>query len=220
MAGRFRSGEHLKVRRPRGYDHHGIYISDDRGIQFGRGITLTDNPAPRSARSPSPSSYRGAPRQSNAMATRARWTPATTRPLTKAESRRPRRVPAQAPAPPAVQLDRPQLRDHRQHVRQPELDRELPGAPVVRPQGRCRRSAALWHCGPLSGRPVTPALGTTGHHRVGSRRLRRDRYLQRPDPAALERDRRRLARPRAHARRRPPQWPVLDQGRHRVECSP
>jgi hypothetical protein len=42
MAGRFRSGDHLKVRRPRGYDHHGIYISDDRVIQFGSGITLTD----------------------------------------------------------------------------------------------------------------------------------------------------------------------------------
>ena len=41
MAGRFRSGDHLKVRRPRGYDHHGNYISDDRGIQFGSGITLT-----------------------------------------------------------------------------------------------------------------------------------------------------------------------------------
>jgi hypothetical protein len=41
MAGRFRSGDHLKVRRPRGYDHHGIYISDDRVIQFGSGITLT-----------------------------------------------------------------------------------------------------------------------------------------------------------------------------------
>jgi hypothetical protein len=42
MAGRFRSGDHLKVRRPRGYHHHGIYISDDRVIQFGSGITLTD----------------------------------------------------------------------------------------------------------------------------------------------------------------------------------
>jgi Lecithin retinol acyltransferase len=42
MAGRFQPGNHLKVRRPRGYDHHGIYISDDRVIQFGSGITLTD----------------------------------------------------------------------------------------------------------------------------------------------------------------------------------
>jgi hypothetical protein len=42
MAGRFRSGDHLKVRRPRGYDRHGIYISDDRVIQFGSGITLSD----------------------------------------------------------------------------------------------------------------------------------------------------------------------------------
>ena len=42
MAGRFRSGDHLKARRPRGYDYHGIYISDDRVIQFGSGITLTD----------------------------------------------------------------------------------------------------------------------------------------------------------------------------------
>jgi cell wall-associated NlpC family hydrolase len=40
--GRYRPGDHLIVRRPRGYDHHGIYISDDRVIQFGSGITLTD----------------------------------------------------------------------------------------------------------------------------------------------------------------------------------
>jgi hypothetical protein len=79
MAGGFRSGDHLKVRRPRGYDHHAIYISDDRVTQFGSGITLTDK-SRTAARSPSPSSYRAAPRQSNAMATRACWTPATTRP--------------------------------------------------------------------------------------------------------------------------------------------
>ena len=30
------------MHRPRGYDHHGIYISDDRVIQFGSGVTLTD----------------------------------------------------------------------------------------------------------------------------------------------------------------------------------
>ena len=27
--------------RPRGYNHHGIYVSDNRVIQFGSGITLT-----------------------------------------------------------------------------------------------------------------------------------------------------------------------------------
>jgi hypothetical protein len=42
MNGRFSPGAHLRVRRPRGYNHHGIYISDDRVIQFGSGITLTD----------------------------------------------------------------------------------------------------------------------------------------------------------------------------------
>jgi hypothetical protein len=41
MNGRFRPGSHLQVRRPRGYNHHGIYVSDDRVIQFGSGITLT-----------------------------------------------------------------------------------------------------------------------------------------------------------------------------------
>ena len=41
MDGRFRPGDHLRVRRPRGYNHHGIYVSDDRVIQFGSGITLT-----------------------------------------------------------------------------------------------------------------------------------------------------------------------------------
>jgi hypothetical protein len=42
-----RHGRQIPVRRPpesappTRYDHHGIYISDDRGIQFGSGITLT-----------------------------------------------------------------------------------------------------------------------------------------------------------------------------------
>jgi hypothetical protein len=30
------AGDHLRVRRPRGYNHHGIYISDDRVIQKSR----------------------------------------------------------------------------------------------------------------------------------------------------------------------------------------
>ena len=47
---------------------------------------------------------------------------------------------------------------------------------MVRAQGRSRRSAALRHSGPLSGRPVTSALGDTGHHRMGSRRLRQITY--------------------------------------------
>ena len=42
MDGRFRPGAHLQVRRPLGYTHHGIYVSDARVIQFGSGITLTD----------------------------------------------------------------------------------------------------------------------------------------------------------------------------------
>jgi len=40
MNGRFQPGVHLQVQRPRLYYHHGIYISDDRVIQFGSGITL------------------------------------------------------------------------------------------------------------------------------------------------------------------------------------
>jgi Lecithin retinol acyltransferase len=40
--GRFQPGDHLKVRRRRGYDHHGIYVTDDRVIQFGSGIRLWD----------------------------------------------------------------------------------------------------------------------------------------------------------------------------------
>jgi hypothetical protein len=36
--GRFRSGDHLQVRRPLFYNHHGIYVSDDRVIQFGGGV--------------------------------------------------------------------------------------------------------------------------------------------------------------------------------------
>ena len=32
---RFTPGDHLHVRRPAGYMHHGVYISDDRVIQFG-----------------------------------------------------------------------------------------------------------------------------------------------------------------------------------------
>lgn len=40
MNGRFQPGAHLQVQRPPLYYHHGIYISDDRVIQFGSGITL------------------------------------------------------------------------------------------------------------------------------------------------------------------------------------
>jgi hypothetical protein len=42
MDGRFRPGDHLRVRRPFGYNHHGIYVSDDRVIQFGSRLTVTD----------------------------------------------------------------------------------------------------------------------------------------------------------------------------------
>jgi Lecithin retinol acyltransferase len=40
MTGRFQPGDHLQVRRPKGYYHHGIYVSDDRVIQFGSGVPL------------------------------------------------------------------------------------------------------------------------------------------------------------------------------------
>jgi hypothetical protein len=42
MTGRFQLGDHLHVRRPLRYNHHGIYVSDDRVIQFGGGIYLRD----------------------------------------------------------------------------------------------------------------------------------------------------------------------------------
>jgi hypothetical protein len=42
MAGRFRLGDHLQVQRPLLYFHHGIYISDERVIQFGSGVRLWD----------------------------------------------------------------------------------------------------------------------------------------------------------------------------------
>ena len=38
MASTFNPGDHLQVHRKLGYNHHGIYISDDRIIQFGGGI--------------------------------------------------------------------------------------------------------------------------------------------------------------------------------------
>lgn len=41
MNGRFAPGAHIQVRRPRFYFHHGIYVSDERVIQFGSGIALT-----------------------------------------------------------------------------------------------------------------------------------------------------------------------------------
>ena len=40
MEGRFQPGVHLRVWRWPGYYHHGIYVSDDRVIQFGSGVTL------------------------------------------------------------------------------------------------------------------------------------------------------------------------------------
>jgi lecithin:retinol acyltransferase len=42
VTGRFRPGDHLQVQRPWLYFHHGIYISDDRVIQFGSGVRLWD----------------------------------------------------------------------------------------------------------------------------------------------------------------------------------
>jgi hypothetical protein len=42
MTGRFRLGDHLQVQRRWLYFHHGIYISDDRVIQFGSGVRLWD----------------------------------------------------------------------------------------------------------------------------------------------------------------------------------
>jgi Lecithin retinol acyltransferase len=39
---RSQPGAHLQVWRRRLYHHHGIYVSDDRVIQFGSGITLLD----------------------------------------------------------------------------------------------------------------------------------------------------------------------------------
>ncbi len=42
MSGRFHSGDHLQVQRPSLYYHHGIYISDDRVIQFGNGVSLVN----------------------------------------------------------------------------------------------------------------------------------------------------------------------------------
>lgn len=42
MTGRFQPGDHLQVQRPLHYFHHGIYVSDDRVIQFGSGVRLWD----------------------------------------------------------------------------------------------------------------------------------------------------------------------------------
>lgn len=42
MTGRFQPGSHLHVRRALGYFHHGIYVSDERVIQFGSGARLWD----------------------------------------------------------------------------------------------------------------------------------------------------------------------------------
>lgn len=39
MTGTFNRGDHLQVRRVWGYNHHGIYVSDERVIQFGGGIS-------------------------------------------------------------------------------------------------------------------------------------------------------------------------------------
>jgi hypothetical protein len=42
MHGRFQPGDHLHVQRPSLYFHHGIYVSDDRVIQFGSGVNLVN----------------------------------------------------------------------------------------------------------------------------------------------------------------------------------
>lgn len=45
MQDKFQPGDHLHVRRRLGYYHHGIYISDDRVIQFGGGVRLQNKAA-------------------------------------------------------------------------------------------------------------------------------------------------------------------------------
>lgn len=42
MHGRFQPGDHLHVQRPSLYFHHGIYVSDDRVIQFDSGVNLVN----------------------------------------------------------------------------------------------------------------------------------------------------------------------------------
>ena len=42
MSSRFQPGDHLQVRRPALYYHHGIYVNDDRVIQFGSGVSLVN----------------------------------------------------------------------------------------------------------------------------------------------------------------------------------
>jgi hypothetical protein len=42
MNGRFQPGDPLQVQRPALYFHHGIYVSDDRVIQFGSGVNLAN----------------------------------------------------------------------------------------------------------------------------------------------------------------------------------
>jgi lecithin:retinol acyltransferase len=171
MAGRFRSGDHLKVRRPRGYDHHGIYISDDRVIQFGSGITLTDKSRTAVSAVTLAEFVQGGTATVERHGYESMLDTGYHPPADEGW-----KVVARAEFLLKLQHRLPyNLIGHNCEIiadmcASRELDRELPGAPVVRPQGRSRRSAALRHCGPLSGRPVTPALGNTGHHRVGSRR--------------------------------------------------
>lgn len=45
MNGRFRPGDHLQVQRPSLYYHHGVYVTDDRVIQFGSGFNLVNKHA-------------------------------------------------------------------------------------------------------------------------------------------------------------------------------
>ena len=40
MDSRFQAGDHLQVQRPSLYYHHGIYVNDNRVIQFGSGVSL------------------------------------------------------------------------------------------------------------------------------------------------------------------------------------
>jgi hypothetical protein len=79
MSSRFQPGDHLQVRRRGLYHHHGIYISDDRVIQFGSGITLLDKSRALSAQSRWKSSSEAAQFTACGTVMRADLAPAITR---------------------------------------------------------------------------------------------------------------------------------------------
>jgi hypothetical protein len=206
MPGRFQPGDHLRVRRRGLYDHHGIYISDDRVIQFGSGISLWD----KSRTSVNAVSLEQFEQDETAQLVRhgyeslfdTGYHPPADEPWKIVE-----RAEFMLKLQPKLPYN---LIGHNcEHVANLCVSRfwgrELSDPQVVRPEGHGGHRAALVASCALTKRPVASALGDARDRGMGCWRRCGNLDVQPSDQAVLGRDRSAMARPRSRAGRGPAQ---------------